>query len=178
MIELSASELAAWYHRAIPRIPHGNQHPTKRYLTDDQILKLFDGTVVIQEKVDGKLSWQELYRDDEILECTIIEDITGKHTVHDHVINYMNLPLNKRIRLDTVWFSPEYGYRVISGSNALDYGILNLIHPTICEIYSILDGIAQSQSHYGSPVIEGLVVKNYGEGLMGKWINDEFEDLL
>jgi hypothetical protein len=58
MNQPSPSQIASWYHSQILRIPHGKQNPSKRYLTDEQVLELFSGTVVIQEKVDGKMSWR------------------------------------------------------------------------------------------------------------------------
>ena len=178
MNQITPSQLASWYHSQIPRIPHGNQHPKKRYLTDTQVLELFDGTVSIQEKVDGKLSWDVGFQDEHKLDVTLVEDMTGKHTVHNHVMHYNELPVDKRIILDYVRFDCGR-HKVLphSGCN-LGYAVLFMESPTIEQIYQILGAISQSPSHYGSPTIEGLVIKNYAERLFGKWINDEFEDKL
>ena len=181
MTELpTPSQIASWYHSRILRIPHGNQNPTKRYLTDQQVLELFDGKVVIEEKVDGKLSWRESFKNNREIVCNMIEDMTGKHTVHDHVIKYNNLPPSKRILLDSAWYEEGRGYRVMYGRSHMQllYCNLELISPTLGQIHEILGSIAQSPSHFGSPVIEGLVIKNYGAMRFGKWINDAFEDQL
>ena len=181
MTELpTPSQIASWYHSQILRIPHGKQNPTKRYLTDEQVLELFDGTVLIQEKVDGKMTWESSSQS-----VTIIEDMTGKHTVHIHVMKYAALPDDKQIWLDYITIKPDFHhpsksiFKVLPISpRPLDYAILLFDAPTIEQIHQILGALAQSPSHFGSPVIEGLVVKNYDKQLFGKWINDNFEDQL
>jgi hypothetical protein len=59
----------------------------------------------------------------------------------------------------------------------LPTGLPNVLQ-TIEQIHHILDALSQSPSHFGADRIEGLVIKNYGKQLFGKWINDEFEDQL
>ena len=178
------SQIASWYHAQILRIPHGNQNPTKRYLTDEQVIALFDGEVVIQEKVDGKMTWSDSYSlggQDPREKCVISEDLTGKHTVHNHVIQYTDLPPNKRIVLDRIEYYDDDPHDVptIKPANAaytLGYAKVKLSPPTIGAIHALLEMFAKSPSHFGSERIEGLVGKNYGKQLFGKWINDEFED--
>ena len=176
----SPSQVASWYHSKILRIPHGTQHPKKRYLPDDRVLELFDGTVCIQEKVDGKMTWEGSSSS-----VTIIEDMTGKHTVHDHVMKYTDLPDDKQVWLDYITVKCDFMqpgktvFKVLPISSRLpDYAVLTLVSPTIDMIHDILGLLAQSPSHFGSPVIEGLVIKNYDKQLFGKWINNEFEDQL
>lgn len=175
------SQMASWYHSQILRIPHGNQNPTKRYLSDEQVLELFNGKVIIQEKVDGKLSWDLKYKNEYGRRVFLVEDMTGKHTVHKHIMQYTSLPLNKRIELDSI--STDSGrYDVwpygLKEQTQLEYARMQLSSPTITQIHHILEGFAESPSHFGSPIIEGLVIKNYSKQLFGKWINDEFEDKL
>ena len=174
------SQIASWYHSQMLRIPHGKQNPTKRYLTDDQILELFDGTIVVQEKVDGKMSWEG-----NASSLTIIEDMTGKHTVHEHVMQYTALPDDKQIWLDYItatynFMQPgETIFKILPiCPRVLDYAVLMLESPSIEMIYHILDPISKLVSHFGSDRIEGLVIKNYGKQRFGKWVNDEFEDEL
>jgi len=176
MEKITPSQVASWYHSQILRIPHGNQNPTKRYLDDKQVLELFDGTVSVQEKVDGKMSWYE-----EGKSLVIYEDMTGKHTVHNHVMNYKDLPANKKILLDVVSIDNNFSsmlevFPVIPQN--LAYAFLKLYKPNIFHINQILMALSHSPSHFGSDNIEGLVIKNYSKGIFGKWINDEFEDLL
>ena len=175
------------YHRKILRIPHGDQNPTKRYLTEAEILDVFKGEVYIQEKVDGKLFGYNM-PDGRPLKMSIgnilaIEDMTGKNTVHNHVMKYTNLPVVKRIILDQISVKEvslnkceiEFFPPVICN---LTYAKVNLENPTITQIHAILEAFSQLPSHFGSAVIEGLVIKNYREQLMAKWINEHFEDRL
>ncbi|MCK4666924.1 hypothetical protein KAU33_09255 [Candidatus Dependentiae bacterium] len=175
------------YHRKILRIPHGNQNPTKRYLTEAELLEIFDGEVFIQEKVDGKLYGYNM-PDGRPLEMSVgnilaMEDMTGKNTVHNHVMKYTNLPVTKRIILDQIKVKElslnkckiEFYPPVIEH---LTYAKVNLKNPTIAQIHAILEAFSQLPSHFGSAVIEGLVLKNYERQLMAKWINEYFEDRL
>ena len=176
---VTSSQVAAWYHRQILRIPHDTQNHTKRYLNDEQVIELFDGTVYIQEKVDGKMTWDE---DGNYL--MIVEDMTGKNTVHKHVMNYKDLPANKRITLDMVRIDTDFSsldkrFRILPVSpNILTYAVLMMHKPNIFHISQIMRALSHSPSHFGSHTIEGLVVKNYDTQKFGKWINDEFEGML
>lgn len=184
---LSDSQIMAEYHRRILRIPHGNQNPTKRYLNNEEVLEVFDGEVWIQEKVDGKLTpFDNSYGQLGMLtvrSLVALEDMTGKNTVHNHVMTYNDLPEDKRIILDTVT-TREVGkdnYKTIFSLplvNLLTYARINLDNPTIAQIHIILEAFSQMRSHFGSNVIEGLVIKNYRKQLMAKWINEYFEDRL
>lgn len=192
---LTNGQIMAEYHKKMLRIPHGAQHPKKRYLTDQQILDVFDGEVWIQEKVDGKLSIEETGNGElsTIKEFTVHEDMTGKNTVHRHVMEYSNLPPNKRIILDRIIvreinendceliFHPdgESNQLMVSfPSNILTYAKLRSHYSTMEEIHTLLEAFSKMDSHFGSAFIEGLVIKNYGKQLMAKWVNDAFEDEL
>ena len=179
--KVTPSQVASWYHSKILRIPHGEQRPTKRYLDDEQILELFDGTVAVQEKVDGKMAWEV-----EGSSLLIYEDMTGKHTVHNHIMKYKDLPADKRIVIDMIsanvitdFFNARSVFKVLPVCpQNLTYAFLTLHNPTIFYINQILRVLSNSPSHFGSDVIEGLVIKNYDKQLFGKWINYEFEDKL
>ena len=183
---MSMSQIMAEYHRKILRIPHGSQHPSKRYLTNKQILDLFDDEVVIQEKVDGKLT---IFDPSEgaaeslpLRQLNVVEDMTGKITVHKHVMKYNNLPANKRITLDNLLVEelPDGKPKVkfYDPISDLTYAKVTLKNPTLVQIHTILGAFALMPSHFGSDFIEGLVIKNREKQLMGKWINGMFEDRL
>lgn len=173
------SQVAAWYHSQILRIPHGNQNPTKRYLTDDQLLSLFEGKVIIQEKADGKMRWNVDYGEKGRM-VSIYEDMTGKHTPHDHVMKYTNLPADKRIFIESMYISHSDGVpHINSYYNPLAYAKVMMYEPTIDTIHALLETFAKYPSHFGSDTIEGIVVKNYEHdkgARFGKWINDAFEE--
>ena len=182
---LSDGQVMSWYHSKILRIPHGNQNPTKRYLTDKQIIEFFTGLIVIEEKVDGKQSIRNInnkYGNT----WEIFEDMTGKNTCHHHVMKYdkAKLPYDQRIILDRVYETSKglvFESPFVLGTKGFSqftYAKLNFKTIDIKTIYNILDELSKLPSHFGSPVIEGLVIKNYDKQLMGKWINEEFEDKL
>ena len=172
---ITGSRIASWYHAQILRIPHGKHTPTKRYLTDDQVVELFDGKVVIQEKVDGKMAWDVKYG-----RCgksiKIYEDMTGKHTPHDHVMQYNDLPPDKRIYLETIMILNNDPPLIEGWHNDLDYAKVRLSPPTIGAIHALLEMFSKSQSILGSDAIVGLVVKIFRNQLLGKWINIVFVD--
>ena len=186
--EMTQGQIESWYHSKILRIPHGKQNPTKRYLTEKQILDVFSGDFVdIFEKVDGKLTSSMVYdydgenNEDEVVRFFIIEDMTGKNTCHNHVMKYKNLPKDKKIYLDVVIIN-KYGdkhtwnYDV----NNIQYCRINFNNNrknlSLKEIYTLLEALSKMSSHFGSDKIEGLVIKNPNKQIMAKWINDEFED--
>ena len=183
---MTTSQIMAEYHRKILRIPHGSQHPSKRYLTNKQILELFDGEVVIQEKVDGKLT---IFDPSEgaaeslpFRQLVMVEDMRGKITVHNHVMKYTDLPLNKRIVLDNI-IAEEISdgkpkIKFYDPISDLTYAKVTLKNPTLVQIHTILGAFSLMPSHFGSNFIEGLVIKNREKQLMAKWVNDLFEDKL
>ena len=199
---MSEGQIMSWYHSKILRIPHGKQNPTKRYLDEEQVLNLFDGVVLIQEKVDGKLSVEiddnADIKDRFFRTYTLYEDMTGKHTVHKHIMHYDKLPPNKKIKLEWInYFKEEFSKKdfyqfthihmsmtavkldnTYDCPSGLNYAQIMLLNPSKQQIYDILTWFSKQPSHFGNDKIEGLVIKNYKKQLMGKWINDEFEDQL
>lgn len=169
----SNGQIEAWYHSKISRILHGKRIYCKRYLTDDEVIKLCTGVVVFQEKIDGKLSSVRISDN----KLRIEEDLSGKNTCHKHIIEY-KVPL-KRIPLDVVEvvgdklrFEPFTGWV----QSSLTYVTLNLEQPTLADIYKFLESLSKLPSNFGSPEIEGIIIKNYQYQLMGKWVNEKFED--
>lgn len=174
----SKGQIMSWYHSKILRIPHGKQIPKKRYLKENEILELFDGVIHIQEKVDGKLSCGDLFYDFNLVKCGLYEDMTGKNTCHEH-IEYKNIPPNKRIYFDYLIIKEvPIIIDVKDKLQLLDYAVIDGPKLSIDQIFVILECFSRSPSHFGRERIEGLVIKNYEKQLMGKWINDEFEDHL
>ncbi len=172
----SEDQVASWYRNKIPRIQHGKRLFNKQYLFDEQVLELFGGEVVIEEKIDGKLKVNHLQRyHPDPQEFSVSETIYPTDSVHDHVIKYTSAPhhvwLNKIFIIDG---KPEF--RPMEYGSSIKYGTISLRTPTLEQIYMLLESFAGLQSHFGAPKIEGVVVKNYKKQLMGKWVNAEFED--
>jgi hypothetical protein len=197
----SISELASYFHAQVLRIPHEGTNPTKRFLTEDQILKLFTGTVSIQEKVDGKLCFREAF-DYEFSGkgklAFMWEDFNAKKSVHTHIKSYNRPPVNLRVYLDAVLEVEGYTPFIIPHTDKdLTIATIKFNEPNIDDIYTILEKLANRKSIYGDTKIEGLVIKNFGvinnvsiqeiirtphlfpsRPLFGKYINTEFEDAL
>jgi hypothetical protein len=180
MIKLiTEGQVESWYHSQILRIPHGKQNPKKRYLTEAQILELFKGKVVVEEKVDGKLKAYQMntyYLENRAF--WMAEILYSKNTMHNHIIKYKTE--QRRIWLNEVWIhdnKPEFRH-IQAQQNILIYGTIELRDATIDQIYMLLEAFSKLPSHLGVPKTEGLVLKNFEMQLMGKWINDEFEDKL
>ena len=166
--ETTPDEIVNWYRSRMLLIPHCKQYPSNRYLTDDEVLRLFDGRVVIQEKVDGNIGWS-------------VDNGNGNRIIRVFenmpIKRYSVIPANKRVHLDSIFVSddecvPYIAYR----RNALDYAEIRLVDPTIDEVQGILEVFAKMPSHFGAGEIEGIVVKNYTDGrnvLFGKWVCDK-----
>ncbi|MDD5454179.1 MAG: hypothetical protein PHW62_01585 [Candidatus Ratteibacteria bacterium] len=172
----SDGQAAAWYHNQILRIQHGKRTYSKRYLTDEQVLAVFDGEVRVEEKVDGKLSVRLRSTEHHCQEYWVAEEMYSKNTVHNHVIKYSGAP--HQIWLNKILM--EYGLPsitdILEKQNTLGYGTIKLKDPTIEQIHNLLECFARLPSHYGAPKIEGLVLKNMEKQKFAKWINEEFED--
>ena len=178
MGELTEGQVEAWYHSKILRIPHGKQNPTKKYLTTEQILELLSGEqIILQEKVDGRIRSEKVHP----TYYRVFENMTGKQTVHKHVMTYTNLPPEKKIFLDGVEIKNGELHIV---DTAVEYSNLNYAILTNCkdwnleQIFSVLEAFSKLPSHFGSAEIEGLVIKNFKKQLFGKWVNEKFEDKL
>jgi len=178
MGEFTEGQIESWYHGQILRIPHGKQNPTKKYLTTEQILVLFSGDkIFLQEKVDGRIRAEKVHS----AQFNAFENMTGKQTVHKHVMSYTDVPADKKIYLDCIVIKNGKPY---VSDTAVEYSKLNYAILTNCkgwnleQIFSVLEAFSKLPSHFGSAEIEGIVVKNYEKQLFGKWVNEKFEDKL
>jgi hypothetical protein len=186
MTEYTPSQIEAIYHRKFLRIPHGDQHPKKRYIDEDALREMFNGWVHVQEKVDGKLSNTGFYVHDidasiGTVSLGMEEDMRGKNTCHKHM-EYTQLPTDKKISLDRIDITPHDEVIVYDDKyklRKLDYCVINGTYMTLDQIYEFLEFMSRMPSHFGRDRIEGLVLKNYEkQEYFAKWINQEFEDHL
>lgn len=187
-MQYTSGQIMSWYHSKIPQILHGKQTKNKNYLDDEYLLKLFEGTTYIDEKLDGKMSCVYKFIPDTssfpinnhgLQKFYLCEDLSCKNSPHSHVLKYKS---SQKINFDIVEIindKPIF-YRVHKPT--LTYNSMNIRSPSInlikTKIFDILKLYSQMPSHYGSQFIEGLVIKNYDKQLMAKWINDQFEDNL
>jgi len=180
---ITTGQATSWYHSRIVRIPHDDMPrvPGKKYVTDEELLKFFtQGVVTIQEKIDGHISGVLVSKGAYDYRWQIFEDISGKNTPHKHIIQY-KYPGLKHVSLDYVMYDGiMHEFKFQSDDNTfLTYATLNLNNMPLAsveDIHDLLRFFAKLPSHYHSPKIEGLVIKNYLTQEMLKWINPEFED--
>jgi len=139
----------------------------KRYLTSGEIDELLTKDVVIEEKLDGKLVELE----DEGYGI-FKEDLKRKHTVA-----YTRLPA-WGIGLD-IW-DPEEECFLDPNEKLIVFKTLGIpVAPILFE--GVVRGLGQlfdflgTESAFGAPRVEGIVVKNYGKGLFGKVVDPLFD---
>ena len=143
----------------IRRIPYyDNKLKDKDYMTLDEVYNLFDGEIVITEKIDGSCGYEKFPSNLDMH----FEDVRYKHT-----ILYNKLPSE----------IIESGYRVYLG-----YKFMGEICPynEICPpelfkgkiikdlVLPILDKFMNLQSKWSDDLVEGIVVANYDKQLFGK----------
>lgn len=146
----------------------------KHYLSIKEVNDLLDGTIVIEEKIDGKLgSERHIVSPHSIL---FYEFMKWRHT-----IPYTRLPAYK-MYFD-VWLIDEQRFADLIVKKAtltiLGYPMVRVIYHGKIEGYEellkYLPKLLAMKSKYGEERIEGIIVKNYRKQLMGKIVNPEFE---
>jgi len=148
----------------IARIPYG-QRVGKRYLTEAEVCTLLNGTVVVEEKLDGKTIPQQHDR----------YTIFGEHLKWVHSTYYDRLPA-WFIAFD-VWDNQTRTFLPCKEKTAiitsLGYTPVHLIYTgrvnTVDELVAMT-----GRSAYGNTLMEGVVVKNYNKQLFGKLVRIEF----
>jgi len=148
------------------RVP-GHKRRGKDYLVTDEVDNLLTGSVVIEEKLDGKLV--ELEDEGYVI---FKEDLKRRHTVA-----YMDLPAWEA-GLD-VWdpklecFLDPDDKEVIF--QALGIPVAPILYTgTIRSLGQVFDFLGR-KSAFGASRIEGVVIKNYGKDLFGKVVDPLFD---
>jgi len=142
----------------------------KHYLTPDEVKELFEGMVVIEEKIDGKIDGAGVEG-----KIVFFEFMKFKHNIH-----YKNLPSFK-IAFD-VWDESKQRFlnlkekQLFLGERGWFWArVIFWGKTSYKEFLNYLPKILEMRSSYGEQKIEGVVIKNYGKQLFGKVVNPEFE---
>jgi hypothetical protein len=156
----------------IKRIPVGKPVTTKRYLTAEETAKLFDGEVVIEEKIDGRQACRVFSVEDHQLV------IGGEYMRDTHSISYNKLP---------DWY---VAWDIFDPAGSMFLGIDKQLQ--ICEQYGIphtpvlFKGVTTLSavlkqfidtnriSSFGDEPAEGVVIKNFQNNTRGKIVRHEF----
>lgn len=138
----------------------------KQYLTAREIAMLLGDSVVVEEKLDGKLV--ELEQEGYVI---YKENLKRRHSVA-----YTELPAWE-IGLD-VWDVVLGRFLYLEGKAEV-FGVLDLpTAPVLFVGHVNLESLVQflgAPSAFGAPRIEGIVVKNYQKGLFGKIVDPLFD---
>ena len=139
----------------------------KNYLLTDEVDNLLTGSVVIEEKLDGKLV--ELEAEGYVI---FKEDLKRRHTVA-----YMDLP-TWEVGLD-VWDPAQERFLNLDDKQvvfqALGISVAPILYTgTIRSLGQVFDFLG-IESAFGASRIEGIVIKNYAKGVFGKVVDPLFD---
>lgn len=161
------------YIKRIP-VPGFSTRGSKPYMTDEEIDVLFSGEVVIEEKIDGTLLAQPLMD-----YLYLYEDVRYVHTVFYDKLRATTYPF--KIGLDVL--SPsgillDYDRKRLIFTTGNESAVPSLIYKGHISYRSVIDNIGDligQRSAFGSENREGVVIKNYQNGIMGKIVDPKFE---
>lgn len=145
----------------------GSKRRGKRYLSADEVGNLLTGSIVVEEKLDGKLI--ELEAEGYVI---FKEDLKRRHTVM-----YRALPA-WAVGLD-VW-DPSQECFLNSTEKHIIFQVLGipvapiLFEGVVIRLGQIVDFLG-TESAFGAVRIEGVVIKNYAKGLFGKVVDPLFD---
>lgn len=144
----------------------------KYYLTPDEITRLLDGPICVEEKIDGKLVESPSHEQEGYI--LFYEDAKRRHTVE-----YTQLPA-WLIGID-IW-DKDWGFlgrkdrEIVFG--ALGVPVAPLIFEGCVNSISSLITFIGRPSAYGAERMEGIVIKNYSQQMMGKIVDPVFDRIV
>jgi ATP-dependent RNA circularization protein (DNA/RNA ligase family) len=160
----------------IRRVPLGNLRVIREhrpYLTEEEFQLLLDGEVVVEEKLDG--SPQTIEREGYVFFC---EDLHWKHSIeYTRVPPPMGPDIPSFWICYDVWMEDENRWADREEKEILCEAVGLPLAPLVHKgrlTKEQIPGIADMKSAFGETQAEGIVIKNYGKGLFGKFINREF----
>lgn len=155
-----------------PKIPRisvtGLRLRGKRYLDEAEVIRLLEGSVVIEEKIDGSN------------EIQVVDGYAffGENLKWVHAVEYRDLPAY------FVVFDIWDGQRFLSReekeevAQILGVPVVPLIFMgCIGSVEELLQFLGRP-SDFGAERIEGIVVKNYAQSLFAKVVDPLFEDVV
>ena len=156
----------------IKRIPTGKQGiADKRYLMQEETARLFDGEVVVEEKVDGKQITKMFSA--EFPEMFIIgaEFMKKRHSIFynrlpDWVIVWDLYDQHNKM----FWAYDEK----VEVAKHYGFALVPLIFRGKTTLQEVIDKYLNRQSSFGDETQEGVVVKNLHNELRGKIVRHEF----
>jgi RNA ligase-like protein len=161
----------------IKRIPIGRGADgliKKRYLTQEETKELFEGKVIVQEKIDGSQECHRMQYDETKQYVLGGEDMKKRHS-----ILYTRLPAYW-----ILWdiYDPV-AKRFLDSWDFLRVAVHAGIHAQVPILFggeTTLEGVLEAfirqpyRCKWGDENIEGVVIKNYEKQLFGKIVREEF----
>lgn len=144
----------------------------KYYLTPNEVARLLDGPICVEEKIDGKLV--ESPQQEQEGYTLFYEDAKRRHTVE-----YTQLPA-WLIGID-VW-DRDWGFlnradkETVFGALGVPVAPL-LFAGEVNDLRPLITLIGRP-SAYGAERIEGIVIKNYQQQMMGKIVDPVFDRII
>lgn len=165
------SEISYMY---IPRIaiPGFPIRGKKEYLSTEELERLLDGEIIVEEKLDGKITRID------IREFTPYEyfgeDLRWKHNIFYNKVPVSRIPFVVGIDIYDHSVGEFYYETSIFWSEGIPMAPILLKGRNI-RLNHILDFL-RSPSAFGEEQIEGVVIKNYDKQIFGKIVNPKFDN--
>ena len=149
----------------IKRIPfYDKKLEGKEYMTEEQVYDLFDGDVVVTEKIDGSHGYGS----------KLGVGIYSENIKHKHTIHYNRLPTEVVRNNFTVILG--FKWNGIITKHNMEICNIDTCHPpvlfegTIIKdlVKPILKNFMNMESRWADDLVEGIVVANYDKQLFGK----------
>lgn len=143
----------------------------KYYLTPDEVTRLLDGPICVEEKIDGKLVESPQHEQEGYI-------LFYENTKRRHTVEYTQLPA-WLIGID-VWDGDQFLDRREREEvfGALDVPVAPLIFEgCVNSIHSLITFMGRP-SAYGAERIEGIVIKNHEQQMMGKIVDPIFDRMV
>jgi hypothetical protein len=160
----------------IPRIPIPGfpVRGKKKYLNLEELEKLLDGKIFVEEKLDGKLT--EINIDSLTSRGLRVfgEDLHWKHNICYNRLPVSSIPFVVIIDIYDPKRERYLSYKQVffDLTKTPTAPILLAGELDLNEILEILE----SKSAFGDQQIEGVVIKNYDKQLFGKIVNPKFDN--
>ncbi|MBI5153477.1 MAG: hypothetical protein HZA36_03405 [Parcubacteria group bacterium] len=162
-------------HSGVRRVPLGIlrvRRPHRPYLTEEEFQRLLNGEVLIEEKVDGAPYVRE--ESGYVFYC---EDLKYQHSIAYNRIPRSQGEFPSFVVCYDVWIMDEARWADRREKEYLCEAVGVPVIPLVFRgmiTTSEIPVIANRISAFGEECIEGLVIKNYGTDVFGKFINAEF----
>jgi ATP-dependent RNA circularization protein (DNA/RNA ligase family) len=164
----------------LERVPFSSQND-KGTISKAQYMDLIEGEVIIEEKVDGATYSLEIPEEPNL--NIFAEFLKFKHTVPYNKIPIPSDPRFTWYIIFDIYDKEKKQFYTIEDKNLFSQvcGVcltkvlfIGKLPAGYAESKKKIEQLARQTSNFGDDLMEGVVIKNYGKNLFGKYINKEF----